>query len=561
MLVGLKSLQGGMAVPERVVAAVANRLITDHYSRLPTLPGAAKALADAAPVKTFAGWLGGMDSIDIGFWLSSAFSHLVGDDKRRRQALFFTPPALGERMLDDLDAAGLDWAHAHIIDIACGGAAFLAPAGLRVAEALTSQGADARTVLTRVATQLTGIEIDPFLAKLSRLFIGIMLYPWIEQAGFAPAVPIVVGDALQRSAALAGRFDAVICNPPYRKLACAEVARLPAHLRELCFFQPNLYAMFMALSARLLNAKGVAGLLTPTSFLSGRSFLKVRHQLATSHHIQRLDLVEAKGDVFLAVEQDTAITVLAPKPARQARTEVFTGASPSRWRRAGSVALDPSGGPWILPRNPDDAKLMAVANGRTISDYGYASVVGDVMLYRDRRPRYATLQEARNASAIHPVPMLRALEIRPDGRLRFQITERPDCFIDAGRRPQGLVRERAVVLQRVTAPEQARRLICAPVPPTLQREYGGVMGENHVTFLIAQPGAKVTPALLAQILGSEPVDRLFRCRSGATNVSTYELAHLPLPDPEIVRSKLAAGMGIDAAVRAGFGVVASSSRK
>jgi len=502
-----------------------------------------------------------MDAADIGFWLSSAYSHLVDDDKRRRQALFFTPPALGERMLDDLDAAGLDWAHARIIDIACGGAAFLGPAGRRVAEALALQRVDARTVLSRVATQLTGIEIDPFLAKLSRLFIGIMLYPWIEEAGFVPAVPIVVGDALQRSSELTGRFDAVICNPPYRKLAASEVARLPADLRKLCFFQPNLYAMFMALSTRLLNQQGVAGLLTPMSFLSGRSFLKVREQLATERHVPRVDLVEAKGGVFLGVEQDTAITVLAPRRHKPVRTEVFAGVSPDRWRRTGSVLLDRSGGPWILPRTSEDAKLMAVANGRTISDYGYTSVVGDVMSFRERRRRFATLAEARAARAVHPVPMLRAPEIRPNGRLRFQLEPRADCFIDAGKNDIGVVRGRAVVLQRVTAPEQERRLICAPVPPALQRQYDGVMGENHVTFLVAQPGAKVGPALLAQILGSEPVDRLFRCRSGATNVSTYELAHLPLPDPEIVRLRLAAGADINAAVRAGFGVDLPPSRK
>lgn len=560
MIVGLRSLQKGRPRPEQVVAAIGNRLVEARYPRLPTLPNQPKRLTGAPAVVAFADWLTGMEPTDIGFWLSSAYAQLVDADKRATQALFFTPPSLGERMLDDLDAAGLDWARAKIIDIACGGAAFLAPAGRRIADAVHAQGASPRTVLTRVATQLTGIEIDPFLAKLSRLFIGIMLYPWIERAGFLPAVSIVVGDALRHAGVLVGQFDAVICNPPYRKLAALEVARLPEHLRELCYFQPNLYAMFMALSARLLNERGVAGLLTPMSFLSGRSFLKVREQLATQRCVPRVDLVEAKGGVFLGVEQDTAITVLAPRPPRSARTEVFAGVSPGRWKRTGSVILDCSGGPWILPRTTHDAKLMGVANGRTISDYGYVSVVGDVMSYRERRRRFATFQEARAARAIHPVPMLRAAEIRPNGRLRFQFEPRPDCFIDAGKSDIGVVRKRAVVLQRVTAPEQDRRLICAPVPAALQREYDGVMGENHVTFLVAQPGAKVPPALLARILGSEPVDRLFRCRSGATNVSTYELAHLPLPDPVVVRRALAAGADIDAAVCAGFGVVPSSPR-
>ena len=560
MLVGLRSLKTGSVLPERIVAAVANCLIAARYSRLPMMPGATKTLVHAAPVETFAAWLGAMDAPDIGFWLSSAYSHLVDDEKRRRQAFFFTPPALCKRMLDDLDAAGLDWANARIVDIACGGAAFLGPAGRRVADVLADQRVDARTILSRVAAQLTGIEINPFLANLSRLFIGIMLYPWIEEVGFVPPVPIVVGDALQRSSALVGRFDAVICNPPYRKLAAWEVARLPKHLRELCFFQPNLYAMFMALSTRLLNEHGVAGLLTPMSFLSGRSFLKVREQLVAERHVTRMDLVEAKGGVFLGVEQDTAITILAPRRPKPVRTGVFAGVSPGRWRGTGSVLLDNTGGPWILPRTPDDAKLMAVANGRTISDYGYAPVVGNVISYRERRRRFATLADARAAHAVHPVPMLRAPEIRSGGRLCFQLEPRSDCFIDAGNKDIGVVRERAVVLQRVTAPEQDRRLICAPVPLYLQRQYDGVMGENHVTFLIAQPGAKVGPELLAQILGSDLVDRLFRCRSGATNVSTYELANLPLPDPQIVRSRLAAGADINAAVRAGFGVVSALRR-
>jgi adenine-specific DNA-methyltransferase len=88
-----------------------------------------------------------------------------------------------------------------------------------------------------------------------------------------------------------------------------------------------------------------------------------------------------------------------------------------------------------------------------------------------------------------------------------------------------------------------------------------VLGENHVNFLVAVNGTSIAPELVAQILASEPLDRLFRCRSGVTNVSVYELTHLPLPDPEIVRIELAAGVGIDAAVRAGFGIADTTPSK
>ena len=149
------------------------------------------------------------------------------------------------------------------------------------------------------------------------------------------------------------------------------------------------------------------------------------------------------------------------------------------------------------------------------------------MLHRDRRRRFASLEAARRAKAVKPVPMLRASEIRVSGKLEFERQERPDCFIDVGRQGPGLVTKPAIALHRVSSHDQDRRLICAPVPRALQSEHGGVLGENHVNFLVAINGKPVHPALLARILRSGPVDRLFRCRSGATNVSVYELTHLP----------------------------------
>lgn len=560
MLYGVRALVCGNVTAEMVAAAVSNNLIAQHFPLLQKFSGTTAKLTKAAPVRAFADWLATMDSANAGFWLSSTYSHLVHEDKRRKRAMFFTPPALGKRMLDDLDAAGLDWASARIIDIACGGAAFLAPAAARVAEARAALGGDAEEVMQHVEQHLFGIEIEPFLARLSQFFVGMHLYRWIVAAERKPVIRITVGDAMKHTETLTGQFDAVICNPPYRKLTRTEVKRLPPYLRELCFFQPNLYAMFMALSARLLTPNGVAGLLTPTSFLSGQSFLKLRRFLAECGQLRRIDLVEKKEGVFLGVVQDTGITILGPQPLQPMRTEVFAGVAAERWPLLGNVFLASDGGPWFLPRTPNDMGLLAAANGRTITDYGYAPAIGDVVLYRDKRRRFGTLAGARRAKAKHPVPMLLAMEISRDGSLVFQRDRRPDCYVDAGNNGQGVLRRPAVALQRVTSPNQMRRLNCAPIPRALQREYDGVIGENHVTFLVAGGKPTASPELLARIMNSGPVDRLFRCLSGANNVSVYELAHLPLPDPEVVRRELANGMTIDDAVFAGYGMTTSNGK-
>jgi adenine-specific DNA-methyltransferase len=561
MLIGLRRLVRNKATPAAVMGAVANSLAAKDFPLLPSLPSTSATLAKATAVREFGDWLASMSLTDTGFWLSSAYSQLMRESKRRKTAMFFTPPALGNRMLYDLDAAGLSWAEARIIDIACGGAAFLAPAALRVASAREALGDDAQRVLTHVEKNLVGIEIDPFLARLSQFFVGMHLYRWVKAANRPLTVNITVGDAIEHAQSLAGQFDAVICNPPYRKLTRKEVRQLPPHLLQLCFHQPNLYAMFMASSVRLLNASGVAGLLTPTSYLSGHSFLKLRRFLGERGHVKRIDLLQKRDGVFLGVEQDTAITILGAKAGVSAHTDVFVGTSTNGWHRFGSAVLDTTGGPWVLPRSTEDAKLLAAANGCTLRDYGYSPLVGHLVLYRDKRRRFRALDAARRARAIHPVPLLRALEIRPNRKLVFQRDERPDCYVDVGTSGRGVVRGPAVALQRVSSQDQSRRLNCAPVPRALQLQHDGVIGENHITFLVATQKPKVPTDLLARIMTSRPVDRLFRCRSGVTNVSVYELEHLPLPDPKIVRREVAAGACIDDAVRVGYGIAIDEGKK
>ena len=543
-----------------VVSAIADAFAQARYPLLPHMSLTKARLAEIAEVTAFAEWLSDMDQKDACFWLGSAYSHLVPANTRQKRAMFFTPPILGDRMLADLDAAGLDWATAKIIDVACGGAAFLAPAALRVAEVLTQRGMPAERVFLHIEQHVVGIEIDPFLARLSQFFLGVTLYPWVERARRSPTINVAVGNALTAMPPLAGMFDAVICNPPYRKLSRREVDALPKELRELCYMQPNLYGMFMALSLSLLSKGGMAGLLTPTSFLSGQSFVLLRKHLAHARHLAHIDLVEEKLGIFLGVEQDTAISIYTPKVPTPCATNVYVGTAAAGWRATGSVVPDSSGAPWILPRSDEDGLLLAVANGRTIADYGYGAVVGDVVLHRDRRRRFRSFEAAQKAKAGKPVPMLRASEIRTSGKLEFERTKRPDCFIDVGSKPRGLVTKPAIALQRVSSHDQRRRLICAPVPRTMQKKYGGVLGENHVNFLVAKNGSAVPLQLTARILSSEPVDRLFRCRSGATNVSAYELGQLPLPDPAVVRSELDRGADIDSAVRAGFGITSKTPK-
>lgn len=115
---------------------------------------------------------------------------------------------------------------------------------------------------------------------------------------------------------------------------------------------------------------------------------------------------------------------------------------------------------------------------------------------------------------------------------------------------RSVVRRPSVLLQRVTSNDQPRRLVAAAVPLALIETYGGFVGENHTVILEqVHPEPALAPEELAQLLATPTVDRYFRCISGATNVSIFELGQLRLPDPGRLRNLLARGCDMPSAAR------------
>lgn len=96
-----------------------------------------ESLSKLGAIISFAAWLGESDILTGAFWLSSAYASLITVDQRKLSAMYFTPPYLSNRMLDN---AGEALFEGKVIDPACGGAAFLAPAAQRIIHRLEGLG-------------------------------------------------------------------------------------------------------------------------------------------------------------------------------------------------------------------------------------------------------------------------------------------------------------------------------------------------------------------------------------------------------------------------------------
>lgn len=557
--------QACKASPAAVVGTALATWCAADFDGLPTsgLPYS-KKLAATSALQSFVKAVRQLGFLEASYWLSSAYAMLADESHRKQLAMFFTPASLTRGLLDDLADQGVDFGSQSFLDPACGGAAFLAPIALRMRDALRSQGVGPRAILRHIERHLYGTDLDGTLCAMSTHFLRMALHAEIKAARYAPTFKVHRADSLRQLASMFGQLDVVVCNPPYRKMTVDELAPLRGEYGEVIESQPNLYGLFIALCVRLLRDGGRAALVTPTSFLSGQYFSALRRFLSRHTAIEHIGMVSDRLGVFIDVEQETALTVLR-RASAAAPTDMWADVSvvsgTGTYQSVGQCRLPSTGEVWPIPRSVNDVALLRAAGKSAfrLSDYGYRVRIGAYVWNRDKRPKFACARDVKAARARTALPLLWSSDINPGRSVHFSGEERADgdpTFVDLGdKNHSSVVTRPSVLVQRVTANVQPCRLVAAAVAQAVFGEHGGFVGENHVVVLeqmVDKP--ELPPSKLAQLLGAHVVDRYFRCISGATNVSAFELNQLALPDPHLLKTYLAQGAPMAEAAAHAFGI-------
>jgi adenine-specific DNA-methyltransferase len=465
---------------------------------------------------------------EAAYHLSLLYASLLRPEWRAKHGVYYTPPALADRLLDQAEAAGLDWSRAHILDPAAGAAAFLVPAAVRLMRTI---GACAPAVAIRnISARIRGYEIDPFAAWMGQVFIEAAVLPIITLADRRPEC-IAVCDSLKTNKRAC--FDLVIGNPPFGRIS------LPAKQRQRfsrsLYGHANLYGLFADLAVDLARPKGLISLLTPSSFLAGEYFKNLRAVLSREAPPVAIDFVTARKGVFEDVLQETVLATYRKGARDSGRRE---GATVSFIQPQPGIPVTPestgcftlprhAGAPWVLPRHGDEAMLATRLRSmpERLADWGYRVSTGPLVWNRHK-------SQLRGEPGKGKIPLVWAECIASDGRFIFRSERRNHLpFFKPGPDDDWLVvRSSCVLLQRTTAKEQARRLIAAEMPAPFVSRNGGVTVENHLNMMVPTVNKPaVSPALLAAFLNSVAADRAFRCLSGSVAVSAYELENLPLP--------------------------------
>jgi adenine-specific DNA-methyltransferase len=504
--------------------------IVPQELRSPLQPFPTEPLTEAAAAlaETIGRTAAKFDAETAAYQIGLTYTGMLPAEHRGEYGIFYTPPVLTARLIDQVTAANVDWAKCRVLDPACGGGAFLAPIAQRIMD--EQKDCSPKLLMQSIGNRLRGYEIDPFGAWLSQVTLDAVVLPISRLAGRKLPVMVTVCDSLRRSPPK-DRFDLVIGNPPYGR------AKLDAETRERykrsLYGHANLYGLFTDLALRHAKLGGVIAYVTPTSFLAGVYFKNLRALLGRSSPPLTIDFVTARKGVFDDVLQETALATY--RRGGDSAPVVVAEVAPSRdglkVQQTGEIALpaDPSL-PWLLPRTTEQSALVERLTHmpHRLADWGYGVSTGPLVWNRFKN------QLAHRPSSKR-LPLIWAEAITADGRFVFRADKKnhaPYFELKAG--DNWLVTTKpCVLLQRTTAKEQSRRLIAAALPAEFLEKHGGVVIENHINMIRPTTEApQVSAEVLGAFINSAAADRAFRCVSGSVAVSAYELESLPLPGPQ-----------------------------
>lgn len=339
---------------------------------------------------------------------------------------------------------------------------------------------------------------------------------------------------------VAEKYDYIISNPPYFKIAKDDV-----HTRSCANIvdgQTNIYALFMAICAKMLQEDGQMIFITPRSFASGRYFRSFREFLFKSVQINLIHLFNTRKDTFAKDEvlQELVITRMVPIGLEKVITVSYSQgisdlANPSQKKYSIKEIVDVDSGEKVvyLPVDRRDEAILSLFRSwdGNMEKYGIRISTGPVVAFRAQN--YIVNEPAEDTAPLYwlhnVVKMLCDHPVRNKDKGQYiRIVPETKMLL--------LPNKNYVLLRRFSSKDDSSRLVAAPYFGNMTKnEFVGF--ENKLNYIYRPKGHLRRDEVmgLTALLDSELFDAWFRTFNGNINVSATELRMMPLPPIETIR--------------------------
>jgi adenine-specific DNA-methyltransferase len=342
-------------------------------------------------------------------------------------------------------------------------------------------------------------------------------------------------------------FDVIISNPPYFKLNKSD-PRAKATLKVI-HGQPNIYALFMAISVHLLTEHGEMIFITPRSYTAGPYFRLFREHFFSHVEPTFIHLFGSRNKAFDKddVLQENMIIKAERKSLRKTHPDLeqdvlisfsndLSDLEQSQTRivpRFEVIDMNTKNKVVRIPLNSNEDNIIKLIHAwkGSLDSYGLKISTGPVVPFRAR----AFIIENGNHNDAH-IPLLWMQNIKPM-LTKWPINTRKQQYIQFNNESKKLLVKNSnyVLLRRFSAKEENQRIVAAPyISSVIKSNMIGL--ENHLNYIYRPQGELSIEEVfgLAALYNCKLFDIYFRTFSGNTQVSATEIKDMPLPELRLI---------------------------
>jgi len=403
---------------------------------------------------------------------------------------------------------------------------------------------------------IIGYEIDPQIIPYAEKSFD-CLSQWLKSRNIDSSINIIENDFILNNTSAFddteklfpdtsshGNIDIVISNPPYFKIN-KDDPRSKA-VSRVVYGQPNIYSLFMIISAFMLKKGGDMIFITPRSYTSGFYFKAFRESFFAEMTPEQFHLFGSRDEAF---ERDDVLQehlIIHAKKRRLAeagpgekvilshsRNSSDLGSPVTRNVLLHDVINYQSKNNFVfLPLSNEEENTISFVNSwpGSLHRFNMEISTGRVVPFRARR--FLAMENDGSCA-----PLLWMNHIK-GAKIEWPIENwRKEQFIavnDASM-PMLVPNGNYVLMRRFSPKEDIKRINTAPLYQSCYHDdYIGI--ENHVNY-IHRPGGRMTAEEitgLSAILNSKYLDIYFRTLNGNTEVSATEIRDMPLPDYDFI---------------------------
>ena len=341
-------------------------------------------------------------------------------------------------------------------------------------------------------------------------------------------------------------FDIIISNPPYFKLPIEDKRAIAA--KAVVNGHPNIYAIFMAIAAKLLKENGELIFITPRSYASGGYFKLFREYFFKIIEIDNVHLFVSRKDTFNRDKVLQEIVIIKGKrksknnpnhnvivSSSQGLKDIFTPQTKTFQQK---VLIDLMSNEKILylPTNDFEESIINIFNKwhGNLNKYNIQISTGPVVAFRSK----AYIQDNYENGTVFLAPLFWLHNVKqmilewplpkPDKGQYVRIEKESKSIL--------IPNKNYIFLRRFSSKDDKCRLVAAPYFCNfIKSEYIGV--ENKVNYIYRPKGHLDRSEVvgICALLNSTLFDSFFRIFNGNVNVSATELRDIPLPALETIK--------------------------